>query len=180
VAVSLCTQRAQDGEWRFELEPNRSSSWRQTKRVLAAMVLVNSLIALVFAGHGLWLVAPFSGLEVAALGIGLYCCSRASYRRELIHLDGERLVVLRGGYRLESRDEFARPWVRLDWQPQANRGRGSLRLGSAGRFLEIGAFLPCAERRRLAAELGRLLDRQWATSAPESALDTGLNREMGL
>ncbi|MDD3650254.1 DUF2244 domain-containing protein [Immundisolibacter sp.] len=180
MAVSLRTRRERDGVWRFELEPNRSSSWPQTKRVLTAMVLLNGLIALVFAGQGLWLVAPFSGLEVAALGIGLYCCSRASYRRELIQLDGERLVVLRGGYRLESRDEFARPWVRLYWQPQANRGCGSLRLGSTGRFLEIGSFLPHAERHRLATELTRLLDRQWTTSAPQSAPDTGLNREMGL
>jgi uncharacterized membrane protein len=124
VAVSLRMRRERNGAWWFELEPNRSSSWPQTKRVLTAMGLLNGLIALVFAGQGLWLVAPFSGLEVAALGIGLYCCSRASYRRELIQLDGERLVVLRGGYRLESRDEFARPWVRLYWQPQANRGCG--------------------------------------------------------
>jgi hypothetical protein len=55
-----------------------------------------------------------------------------------------------------------------------------LRLGSEGLFLEIGAFLPNADRRQRAAELSRLLDRQWTTSAPESALGTGLNREMGL
>lgn len=178
--MALRMRRERNGACWFEIEPNRSSSWRQTKRVLAAMALLHGLIALVFAAQGLWLVAPFSGLEVAALGIGLYCCSRASYRRELIRVDGERVVVLRGGYRLESRHEFARPWIRLHWQPQANCGGGSLRLGSAGRFLEIGAFLPNADRRQLAAELSRLLDRQWTTSAPKSVLDTGLNREMGL
>lgn len=178
--MALCTQREQGGAWRFELLPNRSSTWAQTKRFLVAVGLLHGLIAGGFAWLGLWLVAPFSGLEVLALGAGLYVCSRASYRREIVLLDADRVVVMRGHDRVASRDEFPRAWVRLTWEP-ARSGRAScLRLGSHGRYFEIGAFLIEAERRQLAGHLSRLLGQPLGAHAPEMAVDAGLNREMGL
>jgi uncharacterized membrane protein len=180
VAVALRMQQTRDGTWRFELLPNRSSSWTQTRRFLMVIALLDGLIALLFAWQGLWLVLPFSGLEVAALGAGLYCCSRATYRRELILVEGERVVVLRGGERVECRDELARAWTRLQWQSVCERGCSRLLLGSHGRFFEIGAFLVETERRQLAGDLGRLLGQPLGARAPEIALDAGLNREMGL
>jgi len=178
--VALRMQQTRDGTWRFELLPNRSSSWTQTRRFLMVIALLDGLIALLFAWQGLWLVLPFSGLDVAALGAGLYCCSRATYRRELILVEGERVVVLRGGERVECRDELARAWTRLQWQSVCERGCSRLLLGSHGRFFEIGAFLVETERRQLAGDLGRLLGQPLGARAPEIALDAGLNREMGL
>lgn len=178
--MALRVQQTRDGAWRFELLPNRSSSWAQTRRFLMVIALLNGLIALLFAWQGLWLILPFSGFEVAALGAGLYCCSRATYRRELILVEGEQVVVLRGGDRIECRDEFARAWIRLQWQPVGERGCSRLLLGSHGRFFEIGAFLVETERRQLAGDLGRLLGQPLGARAPEIALDAGLNREMGL
>ena len=178
--MALRVQQTRDGTWRFELLPNRSSSWAQTRRFLMVIALLNGLIALLFAWQGLWLILPFSGFEVAALGAGLYCCSRATYRRELILVEGEQVVVLRGGDRIECRDEFARAWIRLQWQPVGERGCGRLLLGSHGRFSEVGAFLVETERRQLAGDLGRLLGQPLGARAPEIALDAGLNREMGL
>lgn len=180
VAVALRTQREQGGAWRFELLPNRSSSWAQTKRFLIAIAVLNGLIAGGFAGLGLWLVAPFSGLEVLALVAGLYVCSRASYRREVILVDEGRVVVLRGHDRVDSRDELPRSWARLAWEPERTGRASCLRLGSHGRFFEIGAFLIEAERRQLAGQLSRLLGQPLGASAPEMAIDAGLNREMGL
>lgn len=180
VAVALRTQRQQGGAWRFELLPNRSSSWAQTKRFLVAVGLLSGLIAGGFASLGLWLVAPFSGLEVLALAVGLFACSRASYRREVILVDADRVVVLRGHDRLELRDELPRTWARLAWEP-VSAGRAScLRLGSHGRFFEIGAFLIETERRQLAGYLSRVLGQPLGVRAPEMAIDAGLNREMGL
>lgn len=178
--MALRMQQTRDGTWRFELLPNRSSSWTQTRRFLMVIALLDGLIALLFAWQGLWLVLPFSGLEVAALGAGLYCCSRATYRRELILVEGERVVVLRGGERVECRDELARAWTRLQWQSVCERGCSRLLLGSHGRFFEIGAFLVETERRQLAGDLGRLLGQPLGARVPELALDAGLNREMGL
>jgi uncharacterized membrane protein len=180
VAVALRAQREQGGAWRFELLPNRSSSWAQVKRFLLAVGLLHGLIAVGFASLGLWLVVPFSGLEVVALAAGLYVCSRASYRREVILLDAERLLVLRGHDRAEWCHELPRPWVRLAWEPERAGRASCLRLGSHGRFFEIGAFLIEAERRQLAGQLARLLGQPLGARAPEMAVDAGLNREMGL
>jgi Integral membrane protein (DUF2244) len=60
----------------------------------AAAVLLPDLRSGVSCGafftlQGLWLVLPFSGLEMLALGIGLYVTSRRVYRREVITLDPE-------------------------------------------------------------------------------------------
>lgn len=178
--VALRTQREQSDAWRFELLPNRSSSWAQTKRFLVAVGLLHGLIAGGFASAGLWLVAPFCGLEVLALAAGFYLTSRASYRREIILLDADRVVVLRGHDRLELRDELPRAWARLAWEPQRAGRASCLCLGSHGRFFEIGAFLVEAERRQLAGQLARLLGQPLGAKAPEMVIDAGLNREMGL
>ncbi len=178
--MALHTTQTRDGVWRFELCPNRSRSWPQTRRLLIVIAMFHGLIALLFAWQGLWLVAPFCGLEVAAVWTGLYCCSRATYRRELIVVQDARVVVQRGRQRLESHDEVERAWARLRWQLTRQRGRSCLQLGSHGRFFEIGAFLVEAERRQLAGDLGRLLGQPMGVLASLPALGGGLNREMGL
>lgn len=180
VAVALHTRQMRDGAWRFELCPNRSRTWLQTKRLLIVIAMFHGLVATFFAWQGLWLVAPFSGLEVAAVWAGLYGCSRATYRRELIVVEDGRVVVLRGRDHLQSRDEVARAWARLRWQVVHDGGTSCLQLGSHGRFFEIGAFLVEAERRQLAGDLGRLLGQPMGARAPLLALGSGLNREMGL
>lgn len=178
--MALHTTQTRDGAWRFELCPNRSRTWSQTKRLLIVIAMLHGSIAMLFAWQGLWLVGPFSGLEVAAIWAGLYCCSRATYRRELIVVQDERVIVLRGRGRLQSRDEVVRAWARLRWQSVRERGRSCLQLGSHGRFFEIGAFLVEAERQQLADDLGRLLGQPMGARAPMLALGGGLNREMGL
>jgi len=180
VAVALHTRQTRDGAWRFELCPNRSRTWSQTRRLLVVIAMFHGLVAALFARQGLWLVAPFSGLEVAALWAGLYCCSRATYRRELIIVRNGRVIVLRGRTRLQSRDQVERAWARLRWQVVRNGGASCLQLGSHGRFFEIGAFLVEAERRQLASDLGRLLGQPIGAQAFLPALGVGLNREMGL
>ena len=178
--MALHKRRWQRDAWRFELLPNRSSSWSQTKRFLLAVVLFNGLITGTCIASGLWLVAPFSGLEVLALAAGLYVCARATYRREVIVVNRDQVLVLRGHDRIKSRDELPRVWARLQWQPSSVGRRSELRLGSRGRFFEVGAFLVDAERRQLASELGRLLGRPVGAQVFDIELDARLNREMGL
>lgn len=167
--MALHARQTRDGAWRFDLCPNRSRTWSQTKRLLIVIAIFHGLIATLFAWWGLWLVAPFSGLEVAAVWAGLYCCSRATYRRELIMVQDGRVIVLCGRGRLESRDEVERAWARLRWRSVGERGCSCLQLGSHGRFFEIGAFLVEAERRQLAGDLGRLLGQAAGARAPPLA-----------
>ncbi|WP_372982931.1 DUF2244 domain-containing protein [Marinobacter sediminum] len=179
--MALHKQQARDGTWRYELCPNRSRSWPETQRFFAVMVVLGGSIALLFAAQGLWWVAPFSGLELLALGAGLYFCSRATYQRELILVREAQVSVLRGGAHQRSQVDFTRAWAQLRWRAAANGGgRSQLLLGSHGRYIEIGAFLVDAERRQLAGELGLLLGQPSCAESPVLPLNTGLNREIGL
>lgn len=175
VAVALEVTRAGLDSWRCELRPNRSQSWAETKRFFYVLAAVSGLIAGGFAWHGLWWVAPFSGLEVIALGVGLYCCSRATYRWQVILVGADRVVVVRSGGR---RDDFQRPWARTRWRADGSAS-GVLQVGSHGRFVDVGEFLAVAERRRLAQTLGRALGRA-VTQYDRAVLPgDGLHREMG-
>ena len=175
VTVALDVTRAGGNKWRCELRPNRSQSWAETKRFFCVLAAVSGLIACGFAWQGLWWVAPFSGLEVLALGAGLYCCSRATYRRQLILVDRERLVVVRSGGR---RYGFQRAWARTRWRPDGSAS-GVLQIGSHGRFVDVGEFLAVAERRRLAQTLGSALGRATARDDRAALPGDGLHREMG-
>lgn len=175
VTVALDVTRAGGSKWRCELRPNRSQSWAETKRFFYVLAAVSGLIAGGFAWHGLWWVAPFSGVEVLALGAGLYCCSRATYRRQLILVDRDRLVVVRSGGR---RYGFQRVWARTRWRADGSV-TGVLQVGSHGRFVDVGEFLAVAERRRLAQTLGRALGRAALQDDRASLPGDGLHREMG-
>ncbi|MGB5583865.1 MAG: DUF2244 domain-containing protein, partial [Gammaproteobacteria bacterium] len=49
------------------LRPNNSATWRFNMLVVASLALIGLLISTFFLLQGLWLIAPFSGLEVLLL-----------------------------------------------------------------------------------------------------------------
>ena len=82
--------------YRFILSPNRSISWSELIVFYLFTCLVALAIGLFFTFQGLWLVLPFSGLEMLALGIALYLTSRRVYRHEVITLNQGRVRVEKG------------------------------------------------------------------------------------
>jgi uncharacterized membrane protein len=61
---------------------------------------------LFFTLQDLWLVLPFSGLEMLVLGVGLYLTSQKVYRKEVITLDRHYLCTEKGGNRVRRRWQF--------------------------------------------------------------------------
>ena len=59
---------------RFVLSPNSSLSNRAMLAVYGGICAVGVAIGITFAALGLWLVLPFAGVELAALGAALYVC----------------------------------------------------------------------------------------------------------
>jgi hypothetical protein len=57
--------------YRIVLSPNCSISWRELVLFYLATCLIALAVGLFFTLQGLWLVLPFSGLEMLALGAGL-------------------------------------------------------------------------------------------------------------
>ena len=82
-----------------------------------AFYLLTCLLALAaglfFTLQGLWLVLPFSGLEMLVLGLGLYLTSRKTYRKEVITFDQDRTRIEKGVLRIDQSWEFETSWIRL-------------------------------------------------------------------
>ena len=140
--------------YRFVLSPNCSISWRELLLFYLITCLVALAIGIIFTLQGLWLVLPFSGLEMLALGFCLYLTSRKVYRREVIILDHRRTRIEKGVQRVDQSWEFKTPWIRvIDELPDDRRPRRRLAIGMSGESVEVGSFLANSEKEALAFQL---------------------------
>ena len=151
--VSVSKVNSSDS-FRFVLSPNCSITWRELVLFYIFTCVVALAIGIFFTLQGLWLVLPFSGLEMLALGFALYLTSRKVNRKEVITLDQRRTRVEKGVQRIDQSWEFETPWIRLIDEPASrpNRSR-KLAIGSHGNYVEVGEFLDNSEKDRLAFQL---------------------------
>lgn len=139
---------------RFILSPNCSITWRELVLFYLMTCLVALAVAVFFTLQGMWLVLPFSGLEMLALGTGLYLTSRKVHRREVITLDEQTTRIEKGVQRVDQIWEFKTPWVRLrDETPAGHADRRRLVLEMSGHGVEVGNFLANWEKDALAFRL---------------------------
>lgn len=143
---------------RFILRPNRSLSWRGTLWFFFSLVLISVCIALGLTWLGFWLVLPFTGLELLAVGVGLYVVACRCYQCEIISIGEDSIRIERGRGRPHQEFTLGRGWARVvleqcpkAWYPSR------LLIRSHGRAVEVGRFLEEQERQRLADELTRSL-----------------------
>ncbi len=140
--------------YRFVILPNCSISWPQLVAFYLLTCLLALAIGLLFTFGGMWLVLPFSGLEMLALGTALYLTSRKVHRREVITLDSDRVTIEKGVSRVDQSWEFKTAGTRLiDEKYGASGSRRKLVLGAYGRYVEIGEFLDNLEKDELAFRL---------------------------
>ena len=140
--------------YRFVLTPNCSISWRELLLFYCLTCVVALAVGLFFTLQGLWLVLPFSGLEMLALGIGLFITSRKVYRREVITLDPQCTRIEKGVQRIDQIWEFKTAWVRVVDDCREGRGdRRTLAIGVSGESVEVGSFLANWEKDALAFQL---------------------------
>jgi len=140
------------------IRPNQSLTWRGTLIFYLAVSVTALVIAVMFAVKGAWLILPFAGLEILALGACLYICARKNTECEVIHIGEDVVKVERGRRRPEHSVEFQRAWTRVNltqnrlaWYPSR------LTLSSKGQEIEIGSKLLEEERIELTKELQRKL-----------------------
>lgn len=139
---------------RFVLRPNRSISWKGTKWLFAAMVLLSMMIALTFGAAGFWPVIPFAGLELLALGTALYLCARRCHWSEVVSVRPDCVEVAKGRHGPEQCWHFPRAWAKVELLVPLHRQYPSkLIIRSHGREVELGAFLNEGERQALASDL---------------------------
>jgi uncharacterized membrane protein len=75
------------------LSPNNSASWSFNMKILGSQALIAVVIAILFIERGLWLILPFSGLEIIALFAGLYHCVRNNFTTEVIRFTDHLLTI---------------------------------------------------------------------------------------
>lgn len=140
------------------IRPNRSMDARQSAVFVICFAVLSLTIALSFFSVGLWLVLPFSGLEVLAVGVGIGYTLRRLEGYEWIVVTDRDVSVVKNQFGKSQRYEFQRYWtqVRLKNAPsrlQPNR----LWIGSHGRFIEIGREFVDEDRADFAARLTRAI-----------------------
>ena len=123
----------------FVSRRNCSIGPRAMLTVFASLVTLSFGFGVAFASQGPWLILPFAGLEMAAVGAAFVLCGRRVGAAERIRFDDDGLTIeqIEAGQRSVQR--FNPPWARL----VIVRGAHSIRvlLSQSGRELELGAHL---------------------------------------
>ena len=76
--------------------PNRSADWGANVSVLLALAVPMLGIAVFFALLGAWLILPFAGLELLALGIALYRVNYKLQYRQVITVSEDSVCIDKG------------------------------------------------------------------------------------
>ena len=141
------------------LRPNPPMPPAALKAVAALVAAINLVFGLYFLSRGAWPVTPFLGADVALLVWAFRASYRASQNREHLHLTPMLFRVERLPPKgAATRVDFNPYWLRVDLEETAGRA-GRLTLASHGRAVQIGSFLPPAERQSLAGALRAALTK---------------------
>lgn len=139
---------------RIVICPNRSADWRANLRLLAFLFAVSLCIGTGFALVGAWMILPFAGIELLALGAALYYVNWRLTYREVITLGRGAVHIVKGVYRPREEWHFALEHatvsVRDSTQPRA---RPLVSLCHLREEIDIGGCLGDEELEDLLAQL---------------------------
>lgn len=157
---------------RLVIGPNASLRPHQALGWFALIGVAPVLVALLFALRGYWPILPFAGLELAALGAGLWISVRAGRYREIVSVDDAVVAIEIGqvGQGPRARCELDRRATRAFIEaPTTRNGASTLVLSCFGQRIEIGRCLTDAERLALCNRIKELLNPGLARSSAARA-----------
>ncbi|MFI2809858.1 MULTISPECIES: DUF2244 domain-containing protein [Microbulbifer] len=140
------------------LQPNQSLSSSGNLWVFISLLAVSFGISAAFALAGAWMILPFAGLEMLLLGIVLFYVYTEGSRREVIRINGERVVLdCSRGHREQSvyHREFERDSLVVLVRIDSDTEPASISFSGPEGCLEIGDFLTDAERAALVEKLSQ-------------------------
>ena len=151
------THSQQNGEHHWMLKRNCALSPKQLAYCFCGLGLLSFLVASFFASQGVWMVFPFTCLEVTVLGVAFFVYARHAADYEKIIFSPGRLVVERALGKGLDRVELEPAWLRVEYGgPQDS----SVTLVAAGARLAVGRYVPAAQRVEFARELRETLVRR--------------------
>lgn len=140
------------------IQPNASLSKQGAIWLVSGLSVVMLLISAGFAWFGLWLIAPFAGLEIILLVVVFRFVLKGSRRKQVIEIDADEVRIEEGFDCPECASSFKRQWVQVVLEPARIRGYPTrLFLRSAGKQVRIGEVLNDEERLQLAQQLKKLV-----------------------
>jgi uncharacterized membrane protein len=132
------------------MKRNCSVSPRQFVLFYASLALFSLAIAFLLVLYGVWLVLPFTGIELLGVGVAFAVYARHAVDYERIRLFPNRLVIEQVSAEQLTQFEFNPRWVRIE--PAASP-RGQITLVSRGQTIMIGQHLAQYRRAEFANEL---------------------------
>jgi len=153
-------ERGSQSDFVVTARPNCSLTGKGKLVFFIVVALVSLGIASVFAFVGAWMVLPFAGLEIAALGFAIYLMHRSENDYEQIAMHGDRLHVERCQHNRMVRSEFQCYWAQVILKSVASGRDCRLFVRSHGRQVEVGHYMNTEQRIELARELKMQLSRR--------------------
>ena len=145
---------------RIVLRPNRSWTWRANTYFVGTLMVISLTIAVTFTLQGMWVILPFTVLEMSVLLACLYYCVRRTHVQEVLTFSPESLVLERGINRPQLRVEFQRYFTRFFvLGPRHPWYRKQIALRCRDREMEIGSFLSSDEKDDLVRQLRDMIHR---------------------
>jgi len=127
-------------------------------QIVASLAFIPFCLSTYFAFQGLWLIFPFSGLEI---GILIYCLYRrlnANIRKEVITFDDSSVLVERGCHHAEKSWKYHRMWAKIFVKkPRIHGYPKQIFIRSHGKELELGAFLNKRDKEILIKDLKSII-----------------------
>ena len=122
--------------------PDQSATWRTNVLLLLALAVPVLAIAAFFAILGAWLILPFAGLELLALGAALYHVNWKQQYRHVITLSEDTVCVDKGYYAPRQRWRFPRQGTGLTITAQQHTWYGpELKVHDRNESVTLGEFL---------------------------------------
>ena len=147
----------------IELYSNLSMSLDRFFAVFLALSGVILLVALYPLILGLWPVMAIALFHILMVG----CCFRSAWRgnwaREVIHFGPETVTIEHAAAKENWSLEWPLAWLKVNQVPDRRKGLIVL-LRKEALSKEIGAFLPCEERRELYELVRNVLSKKTAWS----------------
>lgn len=145
---------------RFIIRPTLSLSPRAMLLFYLLVCAFTLVINIGFILAGAWLVLPFAGLELLALGLAQWFVLKLAEQTEVITIKGDDIHVFYKDHKVSKEWQFHRYWTRVvlsrdikSWYPN------KLFIRSHGRSVEIGSCLTDQERETLSLDLKKILSQ---------------------
>ena len=146
--MNMFNQKSSQVQWVFK--KNCSFTPKQVGLFYLAQSGLSFIVAGFFLSQGVWLVLPFTVLELVILGIALLIYARHATDYECITLNNDEFVLETSSAGVVKKHVFNPVWIRLD---RLLSPRKLIALVYQGQKVEIGQFMHVSLRSDFLQEL---------------------------